>query len=86
MKKLTNNRGQSLVEYMVIVALMAVSTMGIMRVLSQTTSVKLARITQSLQGKTARVSLEVERINKTDVRKKDMSNFFRGSHSNRDKK
>ena len=45
-----NNKGQSLVEYMVIVALMAVATMGIMRVLSQTTSGKLATITQSLQG------------------------------------
>ena len=82
---LKNNRGQSLVEYMVIVALMAISSMGIMRVLSQTTSGKLAKITQSLQGGKAHIDVEFEKINSSDVRKKDMSNFFRGSKSNRDK-
>lgn len=81
---LKNNRGQSLVEYMVIVALMAVASMGIMRVLSQTTSGKLAKITQSLQGGKAHIDVEFERINKNDIRKKDMSNFFRGTKSKRD--
>lgn len=82
---LKNNKGQSLVEYMVIVALMAVSSMGIMRVLSQTTSGKLAKITQSLQGGKAHIDVEFEKIDKSDIRKKDMGNFFRGTRSNRDK-
>lgn len=82
---LKNNRGQSLVEYMVIVALMAVSTMGIMRVLSQTTSGKLAAITQSLQGGEANINIKYEKISKDDLRKKDMRNFFRGSRSKRDR-
>ena len=72
-------------EYMVIVALMAVATMGIMRVLSQTTSGKLATITQSLQGGKSNIKVRFEKINKDDVRKKDMGNFFRGSRSNRNR-
>lgn len=79
-----NQKGQSLVEYMVIVALMAISTMGVMRVLSQTTNGKLAKITQALQGGRADVSVQFERIDRNDLRKKDMSNFFQGSRSQRD--
>jgi pilus assembly protein Flp/PilA len=85
MRFLKSKKGQSLVEYMVIVALMAVATMGIMRVLSKTTSGKLAQITQSLQGGKANISVEFERIEQDDLRKKDMSNFFRGSRSRQDR-
>lgn len=78
---LKNNRGQSLVEYMVIVAMMAVATMGLMRVLGQTTNAKLANITQSLQGGKANINVQFERIDQADLKKKDMSNFFEGSRS-----
>ena len=83
--KKKNNRGQSLIEYMVIVALMAVATMGVMRVLSQTTSGKLASIVQALQGGKSNVQVKFEKIDKDDLRKKDMGNFFRGSRSHRNK-
>lgn len=83
---LKQKKGQGLVEYMVIVALMAVSTMGIMRVLSQTTSGKLASITQSLQGGKASLSVKYEKIKASDVKKKDMSNFFLGSRSRKKSK
>lgn len=83
MQSIKNQKGQGLVEYMIIVALMAVATMGIMRVLSQTTSGKLANITQSLQGGKASLTVEFERVDKDDIRKKDMSDFFNGSRSRR---
>lgn len=82
---LFNKRGQGLVEYMVVVALMAIATMGIMRVLSKTTTGKLAQITQSLQGGKADLSIEFEKIESDDVRKKDMSDFFQGSRSRKDR-
>ena len=85
MRRLCNNRGQGLIEYMVIVALMAVATMGIMRVLSQTTRVNLAKITQSLQGGKGRIEVEFEDIDKSDIQKKDMGDFIRGSRSRRDR-
>ncbi len=82
---LKNRRGQGLVEYMVIVALMAVASMGIMRVLSKTTSGKLAQITQSLQGGKANINIEFENVDQQDLRKKDMSDFFQGSRSRKDR-
>ncbi len=82
---LRNQRGQGLVEYMVIVALMAVASMGVMRILSKTTSGKLAQITQSLQGGKASVNVEFENVEKDDLRKKDMSDFFQGSRSRKDR-
>ena len=81
MKQLQRNKGQGLVEYMIIVALMAVSTMGIIRILSQTTNLKLASITQSLQGGKASLDVQIEKVEKSDLKKKDMSNFFQGSRS-----
>lgn len=85
MHRFKNNKGQGLVEYMVVVALMAVASMGIMRVLSKTTSGKLAQITQSLQGGKANINIEFERVEQSDLRKKDMGDFFRGSRSHRTK-
>ena len=85
MNLLRNKKGQGLVEYMVIVALMAVATMGIMRVLSKTTSGKLAQITQSIQGGKASINIEFDKVRKEDIRKKDMGDFFRGSRSRRDR-
>ena len=78
-----NQMGQSLIEYMVIVALMAVGTIGVMRILSQTTSGKLAVIVQSLQGGKSNTPVKFEKVRKEDLRKKDMGNFFRGSRSQR---
>ena len=84
MKILLQKKGQSLVEYMIIVALMAVSTMGIVRILGQTTNVKLTKIIHSLQGGKASITVEAEKVDEKDLRKKDMSDFFQGSRSQRD--
>lgn len=82
MTDLKNQRGQGLIEYLIIVALMAVATMAIMRVMSQTVSVKFAQVTAALQGKSANVTLQVEDIKANDIKKKDMSDFFKGTKSN----
>ena len=83
MRFISNRKGQSLIEYMVIVALMAIASMGVMRVLSQTTSARLANIAQTLQGGKKKVRIQVEKIEQDDVRKKDMSNFFQGSQNSK---
>lgn len=81
MRFLKNKRGQGLVEYMVIVAFMAVATMSAVRLLSHTTAGKLTQITRSLQG--AKGEVEFERIDKKHYRKKDMSDFFQGSNNHK---
>ena len=82
---LMNKKGQGLVEYLIIMALMGVACMGIMRVMSQTVEVKFGQVTQSLQGEEARTTatLQVEQIELDHVKKKDMSDFFHGSKSSK---
>lgn len=77
-----NNKGQGLVEYLIIMALMAVATMAIMRVLSQTVEVKFAKVTEALQGRKAQSNIQMSTIETSHVKKKDMSDFFNGSISN----
>ncbi len=79
-----NKKGQGLIEYIVIVALMAIASMVVMRKLSQTTTGKLAQITQALQGGKSNTDINFENIKATDVKKKDMEDFFQGSRSQRD--
>lgn len=79
--KFKNQNGQGLIEYLIIVALMAVATMGIMRVMSQTVSAKFAKVTQELQGGSS-VEVQYDKVEQSDFKKKDMSDFFNGAHSN----
>lgn len=82
MKFIKNKKGQGLIEYLVLVAIMAVATMGVLRVVSQNTSAKFAKISQVLHGRSegeADNSVQMDSFTDTDVKKKDMSNFFKGS-------
>lgn len=74
---LRNNSGQSLIEYLILVALMAVATIGIVRVMGQTVSAKFATITHALQGRTK--SVRTERIDDVHHKNKDLGDFFHGS-------
>lgn len=80
-KLLKNQKGQGLIEYLIIVALMAVAAMGIVRVLSQTVDVQFAKVTASLQGRKANIQLQNPDIQAVDIKKKDMSDFFHGTKS-----
>ncbi len=71
-----NNKGQGLVEYLLIVALMAIASIGVVRVMNQTITAKFATVTHALQGK--KKSIQVEAIETSDYKKKDMKNFFDG--------
>jgi pilus assembly protein Flp/PilA len=72
-----NNSGQGLIEYLIIVALMAVATIGIVRVMGQTVSAKFATITHSLQGRSKAV--KADRIEESHFKNKDLGDFFHGS-------
>lgn len=71
-----NQRGQGLVEYLILVALMAVASIGIVRVLNQTVSAKLASATLALQGK--KKSITAETVTEGLYEKKDLSDFING--------
>lgn len=72
-------RGQGLIEYIILVALMAVATIGIVRVLNQTVKSRFANAIHALQGSTKRV--KTESVNSRDYQKSDLSNFMNGAAS-----
>lgn len=72
-----NQKGQGLVEYLIIVALVAVATIGIMRTLGQNTSAQFANITYALQGSNKKA--RKDQVNKTATEKKDLSDFMSGA-------
>ena len=75
-----NQKGQGLIEYLIIVALMAVATIGIVRVLGQTVTAKFASATYALQG--TKKSVRVETIDESLHKKKDLGDFMNGAGSN----
>lgn len=73
---LQNSKGQGLIEYLVIVALVAVATIGVVRVLGQAVNSRFATITYALQGKKAKPS--VDNISEEQLKKRDLGNFMDG--------
>ncbi len=71
-------RGQSLIEYMILVALMGVATLGMVRQLNHVVQGQIGNVINSLIGGSA-PKLQFERVKQEDVNKKDLSNFMNGS-------
>lgn len=78
---LKNNKGQGLIEYLVIVALMAIAAMAVMRVMSQTVQARFAQVTRALQGTKGGAQIKMETLKESDFKKRDMSDFFHGTQS-----
>lgn len=74
--KIRCQRGQGLIEYLVIVALMGVATIAIVRVMGQTVSSRFASVTYALKGEKKAVTAET--IEESHYKKKDLGDFFDG--------
>lgn len=75
-----NQKGQGLVEYLILVALMAVATMGVVTLLSHSVRGKFVQIVDAIQGRpSSRVRFDAP--NESDYKKKDMSSFMQGAAS-----
>ena len=82
--KMKKKKGQGLIEYLILVSLMAVAAIGIIRVLNQTVKSRFANAIHALQGSTKKV--KTESIKESDYQKSDLSNFMNGAaSSNRSK-
>lgn len=73
-----NPKGQGLIEYVILVALVAVASMGIVRVLQHTVKINMANTIHALQGDKKRKE-SFERVEKSDLEKADFSNFMNGA-------
>ncbi len=84
MPLLRNQRGQSLIEYVILVALVGVATMGMVRVLQKSVKVNLANVVHALQSDRKRKETH-ERITEDDLRKDDFNDFMNGAADHNDK-
>lgn len=80
LQPIKNKKGQSLIEYLIIVAIVAVGTMSIVRVVGKNVSVQFANVAKAL-GSGDDSQLKAEKLDAKMYRKKDLSNFLEGASS-----
>ena len=76
---LRDERGQGLIEYLILVALMGVATIGIMRTLNQTVKSRFANAIYALQGRNQKA--KTHNLRKEEYQRSDLSNFMSGAAS-----
>ena len=77
-KKIKSNRGQGLIEYLILVALIAVGTIGVMKVVGQNVAKQYENINRAMGARKAE-KLQVENAAESQLNRKDLSNFMDGS-------
>jgi Flp pilus assembly pilin Flp len=80
LQPIKNNRGQGLIEYVILVALVGVATISMVRVLQKSINVNLANVIHALQSDGKRRD-KFERITEDDLRKRDFSDFMNGAQN-----
>jgi len=80
---ISNENGQSLIEYLIIVALMAVASIGIVRALNQSVNVQFARINSAIRGEQKKPAFET--VDDSLYKKRDLSDFLNGAASHEGK-
>ncbi|UOF00964.1 Flp family type IVb pilin [Bdellovibrio reynosensis] len=74
---LINKKGQGLVEYLIIVAIVAVGAIGVIKVVGGNINVQFANVAQALTG--SGTKKQHHEVTETLYKKKDFSDFFEGS-------
>ncbi len=80
-RKTRKQRGQGLIEYLILVALMGVASIGVIRILNQTIKSRFASAVYALQGKPKKAKMES--LKAQDYQKSDLSDFMNGAASKR---
>lgn len=73
-----NQKGQGLIEYLILVAVIAVATIGIVRVVGANVAIQFANVAKAL-GSGDDNQLKAEKIDANMYSKKDLSNFLNGA-------
>jgi len=77
MASLKSQKGQGLIEYLIIVALMGIACLGVLRSINQVINAKFTEVDYALRGKT--VHIKKQSIDKSLAKKRDLSNFMKGA-------
>jgi len=75
-----SQRGQGLLEYIVLVALIGVATMGMVRILQSSIKANFANVIFALQDDSRR-KVSAEKISEEDLKKADFGDFMNGASS-----
>ena len=75
-----NQKGQALVEYLLLVALMVVASFGVVKLLNHSVRGKFVQVIDAVQGRESS-RVRFDRPEASDYKKKDMSDFMRGASS-----
>jgi pilus assembly protein Flp/PilA len=73
-----NKKGQALIEYLMLVALMAVASFSVMILLSHSVRGKFVQIVDEVQGSKS-TQVRFDRPQESDYKKRDMSDFMNGA-------
>jgi len=84
MRQLKCQKGQGLIEYLIIVAMMGVASVGVIRLLNHTVDAQFTNVIYSLKGGKFKKAKQ-ESVNESIYKKKDMSSFMNGA-ANKNKK
>lgn len=72
--------GQGVIEYLILVAIIAVASLGIVKILGGTVTAKLAQITHTLQGEhTKAAEAKPPKVEKKHWQPRDMDDFYEAS-------
>ena len=74
-----SKKGQGLIEYLILIALMGVATIAIVRTLNQTVKSRFANAIYALQGKNQKAKTHT--LKKEEYQRSDLSDFMSGSAS-----
>lgn len=81
-----NQKGQGLIEYLIIVAIVAVGSIAVIKVVGGNIDVQFANVAQALGG-TESQKKEAHKVTDSVYKKRDFSNFFEDSvNSKKDSK
>ena len=77
-----NQRGQGLIEYLIIVCLMAAATVGVVSVLSQNVRAQFSKAAIALGN--SQKAPQLRRVRKDHYKMKDLGNFLDGARDAKD--
>lgn len=78
-KIIKNQRGQSLIEYLIIVALVAVASIGMIKAVGTNISIHFANIAKALSGDSSEIT--PVKVQSGQVKTRDLSDYMKGVSS-----
>lgn len=82
LKKVRNNKGQGLIEYLIIVAIIAIGSIAVIKAVGGNINVQFANVAQAL-GATNSRKIQAHDVTESLYKKRDLGNFFEGSVNSR---